>query len=230
MQSHGAERAESSFFKGHRRVRMNPGDQQTRDTSKLGVHSVVRSGTGNPITHVEIGYTLSNSNDGARTAVPQSVRQIEPAANCSDGREQPISPNLANDFANQVRAGVGLLQQVLAGKLARGSLGPGRNQRCRHPDKNASGKQFGSGHIQDRNLARTSLLEYLSHDLSIAWLPYYSESAGLPIDTVGTIDVALSSDPVHRCIRSIIQGWCFRFPEECATLVRLFKVVTELKL
>ena len=186
MKSHCAERAESSVFKAHRRVGMNPGGQQARDASKFGVHSVVRSCTGNPIADVEIGYTFPNPDDRSRTAVPQSVRQIEPAANCSDGREQTISPNLANDFANQIRAGVGLLPQVLAGKLAGGALGPRRNQRCRHPNQNASGKQFGSGHIQDRNLARTSLLEYLSHDLSLAWLPYYWESAGLPIDTLGT--------------------------------------------
>src|SRR5580700_8398583 len=141
------------------------------------MHSVARPGAGNSITLVETGYTFTNPNDRPRTAVTQSVRQIEPAANCSDGREQTISSNLANDVANQIRAGVGLLQQVLAGKLARGSLCSGRNQRCRHPDQNASWKQFGSGNIQHRNLSRTRLLEYLSHDLSIAWLPYYSESA-----------------------------------------------------
>jgi hypothetical protein len=37
-------------------------------------------------------------------------------------------------------------------------------------------------------------LPWILHDLSIAWLPYYSESAGLPIDTVGTIDVDFKSE------------------------------------
>jgi hypothetical protein len=98
------------------------GCQQTRNTGELGVYSVTYSGAGNTIPHVEIGNSFSNPDDCSRTAVTQSVRLIETAANRRDGREYAIPSNLADDFANQIRTGLRFLQEIFAGKFARGSL------------------------------------------------------------------------------------------------------------
>ena len=95
------------------------------DARKLRMHGVTRPGTGNTIANIEIGNAFPDSNDRSRTAVAQSARLIETASNRSHSREQTIPPNLADHFANQIWSGFGLLQQVLAGELTGGALGPG---------------------------------------------------------------------------------------------------------
>src|SRR5277367_6349316 len=102
------------------------------------MNSVTRSGTGNPITEVKIGNAFPNSNNRSGAAVAQSIGLIETAANRGRRREHTVSPNFIEYFANQIRTGFRLLQQVLATEFTGGTLRASGNQRRRHPYQHAS--------------------------------------------------------------------------------------------